>query len=91
MTELSHAKTPDEILSYKPKISETLHALWKEIKESTSNITSYNDIENMCFLETSTHAYYGSTFYKDCGFPFLRVHNVNIGRRLLERGFAMCL
>lgn len=77
MTKLTKAKTTEELLKYKTDILSLYKSIYKKVKEEPLNITNYDDIRTLYELEQDGRmaAYFGISFYRDCGVPFLKEHN----------------
>lgn len=72
--QLADAKTFEEILSYKPQILELYDKVFQKTNEESCFIGNYDDIKCLHFLESPMLAFYGNTFYKDSGLPFIKEH-----------------
>lgn len=75
MNKLMRAKTADEILSYKQEILDLYNVMYNKICNQTYSITNFDDIKSLHALEFPMMAYYGPSFYSQCGIPFLKEHN----------------
>ena len=67
-------KTSEEILSYKPQVLELYDKVFQKTNEENCFIGNYNDIKCLHFLKSPMAAFYGNTFYKDSGLPFIKEH-----------------
>lgn len=77
LLKLMQAKSSEDILEYKPDMLELYQKIYEDLSKQGLNIVNYEDIKNLHDLERTMPAYYGNTFYKDCGVPFLKEHNPN--------------
>lgn len=73
---MAEARTPEELLAYKPEVEKVYGDLYEKIKgEICISITNYDDIKSLHALKMPMMAYYGPYFYEKCGIPFLKEHN----------------
>lgn len=73
--EMNGAKTPEELMAFKPKILGLIDAGCLDVSENGCGITNYEDIHNMVSMKSSMTAYFGFNFVKDCAVPFLKDHD----------------
>lgn len=77
ISKINQAKTPAEILSYKPIIMDRYNDLGNKICNQNCSILNYEEIKMLHELNSPMMAYYGSSFFDKCGIPFLKEHNSN--------------
>lgn len=73
---MAEARTPEELLAFKPEVEKAYDDLYEKIDgEFFIGIANYEDIKSLHALKMPMMAYYGPSFYKECGIPFLKEHN----------------
>jgi len=74
-TQIKKAKSINEILACKKQIVTAYNIAYENLKDQPLMKTNYEDIKALHDLHLPMMAYYGPSFYSDCGIPFLKEHN----------------
>ena len=76
LCKICKATTIDKILSYEQDLSKAYSALVDNLLENNEfSIVNFDDVKMLYDLNIPMMAYFGPSFYKECGIVFLEKYN----------------